>query len=426
MRTKYAIAAGFLVTATLATSAPAAGAAPAAHGARTVAHCPQLDKNIAWFGTNRAKLQRMIDERGTCSGRTGARPVAAFDWDNTVVKNDITDATLAWSLKHDKILRPKSWKDTSKWLTPAADRALTAACGTSVPVGKPLPTSKNVRCADEIFEIREKSKTMDGKAAFAGDWNHRRTVPAYAWIPQLFSGHTPAALSSFARKARAEQLAAPVGSKQKVGTHTIAGYVRYYDQQKDLIRTLKAAGFDVYIVSASSEPIAEAWSGGVGLDRAHTIGIRSIVKNGRLTPGIKGCGDVKDGMGEALPYMDGKRCMINEHIFGIKGAKAWKQQDFRHRIALGAGDADTDVTFVGDATGAHLAINRNKAELMCRAYDNEDGRWVANPMFIDPMPRKTGAYPCATAGYTRPDGTLAPVRRTDGTVIPDQTDTAAL
>ncbi|KAB7834496.1 haloacid dehalogenase-like hydrolase [Streptomyces mobaraensis] len=426
MRTKYAIAAGFLVTATLATSAPTAGAAPAAHGARTAAHCPQLDKDISWFGTNRAKLQRMIDERGTCSGRTGPRPVAAFDWDNTVVKNDITDATLAWSLKHDKILRPKSWKDTSKWLTPAADRALTAACGTSVPAGKPLPTSKNTRCADEIFEIREKSKTMAGEAAFAGDWNHRRTVPAYAWIPQLFSGHTPAALSSFARKARAEQLAAPVGSKQTVGTHTIAGYVRYYDQQKDLIRTLKAAGFDVYIVSASSEPIAEAWSGGVGLDRAHTIGIRSIVKNGRLTAGIKGCGDVKDGMGEALPYMDGKRCMINEHIFGIKGAKAWQQQDFRHRIALGAGDADTDVTFVGDATGAHLAINRNKAELMCRAYDNEDGRWVANPMFIDPMPRKTGTYPCATAGYTRPDGTLAPVRRTDGSVIPDQTDTAAL
>ncbi|MER5786141.1 haloacid dehalogenase-like hydrolase [Streptomyces mobaraensis] len=426
MRTKYAIAAGFLVTATLATSAPTAGAAPAAHGARTAAHCPQLDKNISWFGTNRAKLQRMIDERGTCSGRTGPRPVAAFDWDNTVVKNDITDATLAWSLKHDKILRPKSWKDTSKWLTPAADRALTAACGTSVPAGKPLPTSKNVRCADEIFEIREKSKTMAGEPAFAGDWNHRRTVPAYAWIPQLFSGHTPAALSSFARKARAEQLAAPVGSKQTVGTHTIAGYVRYYDQQKDLIRTLKAAGFDVYIVSASSEPIAEAWSGGVGLDRAHTIGIRSIVKNGRLTAGIKGCGDVKDGMGEALPYMDGKRCMINEHIFGIKGAKAWQQQDFRHRIALGAGDADTDVTFVGDATGAHLAINRNKAELMCRAYDNEDGRWVANPMFIDPMPRKSGTYPCATAGYTRPDGTLAPVRRTDGSVIPDQTDNAAL
>ncbi|MFC5723203.1 haloacid dehalogenase-like hydrolase [Streptomyces gamaensis] len=421
MRKKTAIVAGLAAAVTLAAPLPAATAAPA-HTPR--AHCPQLDVNIPWFGDNRAKLQKMIDERGTCSGKRGPRPVAAFDWDNTVVKNDITDATLAWALNHDKILRPKSWRDTSKWLTPAADRALTEACGTSVPVGRPLKTSANARCADEIMEIREKSRTMAGEPAFAGDWNHRRTVPAYAWIPQLFAGHTPAALRSFASQARAEQLAAPVGRKQTVGTHTMAGYVRYYDQQKDLIRTLKAAGFDVYIVSASSEPIAEAWSGGVGIDRKHTIGIRNITEHGRLTTRIQGCGDVTTTGGEALPYMDGKRCWINQEIFKIKGKSAWQQQDFAHRIALGAGDADTDVTFVGDATGAHLAINRNKPELMCRAYDNADGRWVANPMFIDPMPRKEGAYPCATSGATHEDGSRGPVLRNDGSVIADQLDKA--
>ncbi|WKU44051.1 haloacid dehalogenase-like hydrolase [Streptomyces sp. VNUA116] len=421
MRTKSAIVAGLAAAAALATAIPAT-AAPAHDAPRR--NCPQLDKKLPWAGDNRARLQKMIDERGTCSGKGGPRPVAAFDWDNTVVKNDITDATLAWALKHDKILQPKSWKDTSAWLTPAADKALAKACGTAVRPGRPLPTSKNTACADEIFEIREKSKTMAGEDAFAGDWNHRRTVPAYAWIPQLFAGHTPAALTSFAKQARAEQLAAPVGAKQTVGTHTLAGYVRYYDQQKDLIRTLKAAGFDVYIVSASSEPIAEAWSGGVGLDAKHTIGIRSITKHGRLTTAIKGCGGVETGRGDALPYMDGKRCMINQEIFKIKGAKAWQQQDFKHRIALGAGDADTDVTFVNDATGAHVAINRNKAELMCRAYDDADGRWVANPMFIDPMPRKSGTYPCATTGATAEDGSKTPVRRADGSVIPDQADKA--
>ncbi|MEU1308594.1 haloacid dehalogenase-like hydrolase [Streptomyces cinnamoneus] len=426
MRTKSAIVVGLAAAAALATAtvttAATATAAPAHHETRR--SCPQLDKKLPWAGDNRARLQKMIDERGTCSGKNGPRPVAAFDWDNTVVKNDITDATLAWALQHDKILRPKSWKDTSAWLTPAADKALTKACGTSVPVGRPLPTSKNTACTDEIFEIREKSQTMAGEAAFAGDWNHRRTVPAYGWIPQLFAGHTPAALTSFARQARAEQLAAPVGTKQTVGTHTIAGYIRYYDQQKDLIRTLKAAGFDVYIVSASSEPIAEAWSSGVGLDRKHTIGIRSITEHGRLTTALKGCGGVETGRGDALPYMDGKRCMINQEIFKIKGAKAWQQQDFSHRIALGAGDADTDVTFVNDATGAHVAINRNKSELMCRAYDDADGRWVANPMFIDPMPRKSGTYPCSTTGATAADGTKVPVRRADGSVIPDQADKA--
>ncbi|MFI6475339.1 haloacid dehalogenase-like hydrolase [Streptomyces sp. NPDC050516] len=418
MRKKPAIVVGLLAAAALAATVPAT-AAPAQVSR---AKCPRLAENLSWAGANRAKLQKMIDERGTCSGKGGPRPAAAFDWDNTVVKNDITDATLAWALKHDKILRPKSWRDTSAWLTPAADKALTKACGTEVRAGRPLPTSKNAACADEIFEIREKSQTMAGEAAFAGDWNHRRTVPAYAWIPQLFAGYTPGQLTSFAKTARAEQLSAPVGTKQTVGTHTLAGYVRYYEQQKDLIRTLKAAGFDVYIVSASSEPIAEAWSSGVGLDRDHTIGIRNVTKHGRLTTEIKGCGGVETGRGDALPYMDGKRCMINQEIFKIKGARAWQKQDFAHRIALGAGDADTDVTFVDDATGAHVAINRNKSELMCRAFDDADGRWVANPMFIDPLPRKSGTYPCATTGATHPDGTHGPVRRTDGSVIPDQLD----
>ncbi|MEW1661030.1 haloacid dehalogenase-like hydrolase [Streptomyces sp. NPDC093707] len=422
-RTRRLLALGLAGTAGLAAltaTTPATAATPGAAPAR--ANCPQLSKDLPWYGDNRAKLQKMIDERGTCSGRhDGPRPVAAFDWDNTVVKNDITDGTLAWMLRNDKLLRPKSWRATNPWLTAAADRALTRACGHG-PAGRPLPTSGRPACADEIMEIRSTAKTMGGAEAFAGTWNHRRTVPEYAWIPQLFAGLKPATLTAYAKQARAENLAAPLGTVQTVGTHKVAGYIRYYDQQKDLIRTLKAAGFDVYIVSASSEVVAEAWSGGVGVDAAHTLGIRSLVRGGKLTTGIAGCGDVKDGPGAVIPYIDGKRCWINQEIFKIKGAEAWRQQDPAHRIALGGGDATTDVTFVGDATGAHLVLNRNKDEVMCRGYDNADGRWVVNPMFIDPLPRKSGAYACSTTGYTNTDGTLGPVRRADGTVVADQQD----
>jgi phosphoglycolate phosphatase-like HAD superfamily hydrolase len=389
--------------------------------------CPQLSKELSWYGANRARLQRTIDERGTCSPhwRGGKnRPVAAFDWDNTIVKNDSTDATIAWALKHDKILRPKSWAATSKWLTPAADRALTKACGTDVPAGHPLPTSRDAACADEILQVRGEARTMGGEEAFAGNWNHRRTVPEYAWVPQLFAGHTVAELRSYARAARDEALAAPIGSEQKVGTHTVPAYGRYYDQQKDLLRTLRKAGFDVYIVSAGSEPVAEEWATGVGIDRAHTLAIRSVVEHGRITTSTEGCGDVPAGQGEAIPYIDGKRCVINQEIYGIKGAEAWKKQDRGHRIAIGGGDADTDVTFVGDATGTHLVLNRNKPEIMCRGYDDADNRWAVNPMFIEPLPRKADPYPCSTEGFTHPDGSLGPVRRGDGTVIPDQDDTA--
>lgn len=251
-------------------------------------------------------------------------------------------------------------------------------------------------------------------------------MPEYAWVPQLFTGHTVAELADYARRGRADALAAPVGATRKVGTHTIAGYVRYYDQQRDLIRTLQKAGFDVYIVSAGSEPVTEEWavgSAGVGVDREHTIAIRSVLDaDGRITPYNKGCGGGADSRGETIPYIDGKRCWINQEIFRVRGEQAWERQDFGHRIALGGGDADTDVTFVGDATGAHLLLNRNKDEAMCRGYDDADGRWVINPMFIEPMPRRTDPYPCATAAYNEPAGGKGPVRRDDGSVVPDQRD----
>jgi phosphoglycolate phosphatase-like HAD superfamily hydrolase len=409
-----------MVAAAALAAAPAAGAAPA--DPRPA--CPQLSRHLPWYGDNRAHLQQVVDERGSCAGR-GGHPVAAFDWDNTVTKNDVTDATVSWALRHDRILRPRSWRDTSAWLTDAADSALTEACGTDVPVGAPLPTSTRPRCTDEILQIREGGRTMSGAAAFAGHWNHRRTVPQYAWVPQLFAGHTVAELSSYARRARAEALAAPVGATRTLGTHTVPAYVRYYDQQRDLIRTLRRAGFDVYIVSAGSEPVTEVWSRGVGVDARHTIAIRSVLdRHGRITTWNQGCGDVPENRGEAIPYIDGKRCWINQEIYGVEGAAAWERQDRRHRPALAGGDADTDVTFVGDATGAHLVLNRNKSEVMCRAYDDADGRWLVNPMFLDPLPAKPEPYPCSTSAYNEPDGGRGPVLRDDGSVVPDQEDTA--
>uniref|UniRef100_A0AAU2VMU7 phosphoserine phosphatase n=1 Tax=Streptomyces sp. NBC_00008 TaxID=2903610 RepID=A0AAU2VMU7_9ACTN len=427
MRTRLVLAWTSAVTAALAVAAAAGPVAASPAGrvsASPTARCPQLSAGLPWYGDNRARLQRVIDERGSCHGRSGPRPVAAFDWDNTITKNDVTDATISWSLRHDKILRPARWKDTSKWLTDTADQALTEACGTDVAVGAPLPTSTNARCADEILQIREDGTTMSGEAAFAGEWNHRRTVPQYAWVPQLFAGHTVPELRAYTAAARTEALAAPVGATRTVGTHVLPAYVRYYDQQRDLVRTLQKAGFDVWIVSAGSEPVTEVWSRGIGIDRAHTVAIRSVLdRKGRITTRNEGCGGTGVTEGEAIPYIDGKRCWINQEIYGIKGRAAWNRQAPDRRITLGGGDADTDVTFVGDATGAHLVLNRNKNEVMCRAYDNADGRWVVNPMFIEPLPRRSTAYPCATAAYTEPGGGFGPVRRGDGSVVPDQRDT---
>ncbi len=138
-------------------------------------------------------------------------------------------------------------------------------------------------------------------------------------------------------------------------------------------------------------------------------------RGSRITTTIKGCGGEPDGGGEDIPYMEGKRRWLNQEAFGVTGPAAWQRQDAAHRpvvVGGGGGDANTDVSMAEDATGAHLVLKRNQA----------DGRWVINPMFIEPLPRKESTYPCASTGQVDPNGSLGPVLREDGSVIPDQLD----
>ncbi|MFD8294500.1 haloacid dehalogenase-like hydrolase [Streptomyces lavendulae] len=420
-----------LQAAAVAAAAMAAGtlvaAAPAAQAARPGAHCATPKLAAGWYGDNQARLQQLIDQYGSCNPYRPSRekPVAVFDWDNTVVKNDVGDATMFWLLRNGKIRQPAGgdWTTTSRYLTPAAAQALAAACGPLARPGAPLPTGTpaGAPCADELNAVYGTAATRTGAAAFAG-WDHRTIEPAYAWLPQLTQGWTANEVRGFAAAARTENLAAPVGTKQQVGTTTATGWVRYYDQQRDLIKGLQKAGFDVWISSASPQPVVEVWAQGVGVRADHVIGIRNTTRNGKLTAHLQGCGSVKDGADTMITYIDGKRCWINKEVFGIRGPAAEKVQPASRRQVFAAGDSDTDISFLRDATALRLVVNRNKNELMCRAYDNSDGKWIVNPMFIEPKKQKTAPYPCSTTGYTDHDGTAGPVRRGDTSVIPDQTD----
>ncbi|MGW7459291.1 haloacid dehalogenase-like hydrolase [Streptomyces sp. NPDC054797] len=386
--------------------------------------CRRAAVGSGWYGDNQARLQQLVDRYRSCGRQP--KPVAVFDWDNTVVKNDVGDATMFWLLRNGRIRQPaaRDWSTTSRFLTPAAATALADACGPLARPGTPLPTGtpEGAACADEINAVYGTAATRTGAAAFAG-WDRRTTEPSYAWLPQLMQGWTAREVRGFAAAARTENLAAPIGAVQQVGSGTATGWVRYYDQQKDLVNTLRKAGFDVWISSASPQPVVEVWAKGVGIDADHVVGIRNTTeRGGKFTSHLQGCGSVPDGADTMTTYIDGKRCWINQEVYGIRGAAAETVQPPARRPVFAAGDSDTDVSFLRDATALRLVVNRNKNELMCRAYDNGDGRWIVNPMFIEPKKQKTGPYPCATTGYVGPDGTKGPVLRGDASVIPAQTD----
>lgn len=385
--------------------------------------CDPLPANDGWYGDNHAKLTAMIEKVGKCGGEGDVKkgaPLALFDWDNTVVKNDIGDAMTFWMLKNGKVLQPESWKDVSTFITDDAVDALTKACGDLAKPGEPLPTNeeKGYTCADEIISAYSDGETKDGKTAFK-DFDARRVEPHYAFAAQLLAGYTDDEIVEFASKSREENLAAKEGTKQTVGTTEVTGWVRYYDQILELIGTLQQHGFDVRVVSASAEPVVKAWAMPTGFDTDKLMGVKTVANSGKWGTKLVSCG----GDEQSMTYIEGKRCRVNEEIYGITGADAFKPAPMDKRPAFGAGDSDTDISFMIDSTELRLAINRNKTELMCNAYDNEDGKWIINPMFIEPKGKAEKPYACATKGEILSDGEMGPLKDINGNLIEDQEDT---
>lgn len=410
---------------------------PAEGSADLAMYTPRhLNPSLSWWGDNRKRLDAFMDAygKGSPSYDASKKPIALFDWDNTIIKNDVGDIVLFWMLKMNKIFQPpdKNWRRTSFILNPDA-LSLLKACDSLANPGEVLPTGKpeGVACADAILSVYLDNKGKSGLAAFSG-YNYRRMEPTYAWAVQLQAGYTPAEIGLLSRDAIVEALAAKEGATQTVGSRQVNAYLRVYDQMKDLIESMTQNGFDVWVVTATSEPVVRAFASSVSLTSDRVIGVRMVLDaSGKQTYNLQGCGDVPDGKNdgganfegnEIMTYIDGKRCWVNKVIYGDASAQAVNQRPEDKRHLFAAGDSNTDVVFVRDATKLKLIVNRNKAELMCNAYGNYMNRYVVNPMFIDPRPQQAALYPCSTTACLSPTGVAGPCLDEAQSAIPDQKD----
>jgi phosphoserine phosphatase len=158
-------------------------------------------------------------------------------------------------------------------------------------------------------------------------------------------------------------------------------------------------GFDVWVSTASPQFVIDAVSEElVGIKANRVIGIRSMTDSqGRLTPHFQGCGTVADNEDTLITFDQGKRCWLNKVVFRVPPEQQLNRlADESKRQVFAAGDSDTDLAFVQDATHLKLAINRARVQLMCNAYANHQNKWLVQPMFV--LPRaKASNYPCTTA-----------------------------
>jgi hypothetical protein len=218
-----------------------------------------LDERVTgWDPANRQKLNQLLVNRGASSPTydPARRPVVVFDWDNTVVKNDIGDATFFWMINNDIIRQPKDkdWANTNAFLTAAAKQALNAGCDALADEGQPLPTRTAPACADAIFHIYNNGKTppsAGAQPAWTNEVTSRINQP-YAWVAQLQAGYSPLQAREMARAAWERFGYAPIDTPYQVGTNTVTGWIRVYPQMRDLVGAFRDNGFDVWVLTASS------------------------------------------------------------------------------------------------------------------------------------------------------------------------------
>ena len=382
-----------------------------------------LRSDLTWYGNNRADIGAWIAAAG-CESPTydaAKKPIALFDWDNTIGKNDFGDAITFYMIAQGKVLQPpnQDWGETSPYLTAEAKTALTTACGTTVAAGQPLPTNTDSDCALEMLKLYIDGTTVAGQPGWSGH-NSRWMEPTYAWTAQLMKGYTHAEIQQFSTAAIGPQLTATEGATQTIAGRSLNGWLRIYDQSKDLIEVIKSQGYDVWVITASPQDVIQTFAPMVGINADHVIGIRSKTDSaGKLTYKFEGCGTVPDDNQQMISYIQGKRCWVNKVVFGDTTAAAMQKRPDGKRWYFAAGDSDTDIEFLRDAQ-YRLVINRNKTEIMCHAYYNSNDGWRINPMFIKPRAMKSSAYTCSTSCY---NGSGTPCLDDANNVIPNQTDT---
>lgn len=394
----------------------AAGAAVAAAGCGgngNECEARLLDPELMWYGENRARLDDFMAQHGTCPGDENM-PVAVVGFDHTSITGNLGDAMFFDLLMTDRVHQPNTWADTSKHLSAEALFSLTTHCPLDI-WPDPLPTSTSDDCLTAMICLYLEGAVWNGMqlsgspadlctgaAAWdvAGEDAAGRVSPAQAWALSLHEGYTPSMIGIAARDAFQRRVVEPEGMTWAVGyLDDVDASIRVNEQIRDLVSALKANGFDVWITSEHSQQAVAALASGVlGVAEDRVIGTElSLAPDaGTTLYGFEGCGGYPDNTQDIMNYRQGKRCYINKMIFGISDGEAQMGQP--SLISFAAGSSDSDIFFVDDATDMRLVLNRNEPEIMCHAYANDDGSWLINPLFIDPLPRQEAGYDCQPYG----------------------------
>lgn len=336
-----------------------------------------------WPEAARPRLGGVIRAHGRdAAGYDPAHPpVAVFDWDNTSARGDVGDLAFAYMLDHDLVRWPAAGLDAWGPLTAAARARITASCPSDLAPGAPLPTSGGSPCGVALAEVAIGGE-IDGAPAFdPAIGPHYRG--SYGMMVRVFAGTSPDEARAIGEATIERALARPVGARRTIGTASFDDFLRLQEPVHRLADRLREAGFDVWIVSASFEPVVEAFAAHAGYDAAHVLGARlETDPSGRYLV----THPYEAAIGPLITFDEGKRFWIRHAIFGMSVEEALGPiGDEDPRPVLAGGDSDTDFAMLESASALGVLFDRGAPRVTCLARSAPD-RFVVLPQFVDPLP----------------------------------------
>ncbi|MBI3395680.1 MAG: haloacid dehalogenase-like hydrolase [Spirochaetia bacterium] len=279
-----------------------------------------------WNADARSRLGRILSERPG---------VAAFDFDNTLIFNDLGEACLYYIALQGLLPLHRSdfWQEMVHPLVPqpTVDK-LKETYGHLDPEDN---YDVYVRFVDTLIGTYHKIAEQDGLES------------AYRWTRIFFGGQTVSDMEGVARSVFEYECERAVGESLLPSGIPMAAGIRMYPEMEWLVRELLKRGWDVHIVTASPEVIirkvAPQW--GISPDNVHGMQLVLKPEENLLLPVIQ----------EPMTYGPGKVEALRNKV--------------KEPLRFAAGDSYTDwdlLTYAEDA----LLIDRGRPDLRQDAQKN--------------------------------------------------------
>lgn len=271
--------------------------------------------------------------------------VAAFDWDDTVIRHDIGDALFNYQVDNLRFMfdHPDFWGLIPEPERSAWQAALKPLQGLSLAEAKQHPAYS----AHRLYAQR----------AYHRQWG-RPVEDGYPWCTQVLVGLTLPEVYRMTKAAWAEGRASRLG-QYTLGEDdggpviTIRTGLRWYRAMVRLIRVLQRIGVEVWIVTATNRWSVAHLAAKLDIPFEHVIGVETTQANGRLTTQVVRPAPTGPGKAETLQ------------------AALRPEQ----RVVLAAGDNLTDWDLLALASDVRLAV-AGRTPALLEAAEAAGPPWV--------------------------------------------------